>query len=106
LQPRCCEQVEGRPYTTCCQRAPEQSRLLTSPELSKSGVSVEKVPQLMLVAVQCSGYKQARVLDAVGIFHQPSEHTQHFSTLQSIDWLTKNEGEGYCDGSISYQCER
>src|SRR6266536_4002206 len=33
--------------------------------LKKSGVSVEKVPQLMLVAVQCSGYKQARVLDAV-----------------------------------------
>jgi hypothetical protein len=27
-------------------------------------VSVEKVPQLMLVAVQGSGYKQARVLDA------------------------------------------
>jgi tetratricopeptide (TPR) repeat protein len=27
-------------------------------------VPVEKVPQLMLVAVQCSGYKQARVLDA------------------------------------------
>src|SRR5439155_20645014 len=27
-------------------------------------VSVEKVPELMLVAVQCSGYKQARVLDA------------------------------------------
>src|SRR6266496_112908 len=25
---------------------------------------VEKVPQLMLVAVQCSGYKQARVPDA------------------------------------------
>ena len=32
--------------------------------LVKSPVSVEKVPQLMLVAVQCSGYKQARVLDA------------------------------------------
>src|SRR5260370_37317121 len=29
-----------------------------------TGVSVEKVPQLMLVAVQGSGYKQARVLDA------------------------------------------
>jgi hypothetical protein len=27
-------------------------------------VSVEKVPQLMLVGVRGSGYKQARVLDA------------------------------------------
>jgi hypothetical protein len=27
-------------------------------------VSVEKVPQLMLVGLQGSGYKQARVLDA------------------------------------------
>jgi hypothetical protein len=32
--------------------------------LLKSGVSVEKVPELMLAAVQGSGYKQARVLDA------------------------------------------
>src|SRR5215468_2152566 len=32
--------------------------------LVKSRVSVEKVPQLMLVAVQRSGYKQARVPDA------------------------------------------
>jgi len=32
--------------------------------LSKNPVAVEKVPQLMLVAMQCSGYKQARVLDA------------------------------------------
>jgi hypothetical protein len=29
--------------------------------LLKTGVSVEKVPQLMLAAMRCSGYKQARV---------------------------------------------
>ncbi|MGA2338183.1 MAG: hypothetical protein ABSG08_22650, partial [Terriglobales bacterium] len=33
-------------------------------QLTLTGVSVEKVPQLMLVAGQCSGYKQARVRDA------------------------------------------
>src|SRR5215469_15645563 len=40
----------------------EISRARKGPALT--GVCVEKVPQLMLVGLQCSGYKQARVLDA------------------------------------------
>jgi hypothetical protein len=55
-------------------------------QLSRTGVSLEKVPQLMLVAVQCSGDKQARVRDAV--FHhsiwRPAAHDGAPIPLRSV----------------------
>src|SRR6266850_1632599 len=44
--------------------------------LANAGVSVEKVPQLMLVAVQGSRYKQARVPDGAVYLHirRPAAH--------------------------------
>jgi hypothetical protein len=42
----------------------QENVTITDIVISTTGVSVEKVPQLMLAAVQGSGYKQARVPDA------------------------------------------
>src|SRR4029450_10967265 len=55
-------------------------------QMLKSGVSVEKVPQLMLVAVQGSGYKQARVLNAA-VHHyiwRPAAHDGAPIPLRSV----------------------
>src|SRR5262250_582431 len=48
----------------------------TGSQLSKPSVFVEKVPQLMLVAVRGSGYKQARVPDVGvhGYLRRPASH--------------------------------
>ena len=58
-------------------------------------MSVEKVPQLMLVAVQCSSYKQARVLDAA--FHhsiwRPAAHDGHQSRSEALFYYFRLEDQ-------------
>ena len=55
-------------------------------QLFLTGVSVEKVPQLMLVAGQCSGYKQARVRDAAveRYIRRPAAHDGTPIPLRSV----------------------
>src|SRR5438034_9404436 len=53
--------------------------LAAGDSLSITAVSVEKVSQLMLVAVEGSGYKQARVLDAA-VHHNIGRPAAHDGT--------------------------
>ena len=54
-------------------------RVALKTSLTLTGVSVEKVSQLMLVAVEGSGYKQARVLDAA-VHHNIGRPAAHDGT--------------------------
>jgi len=60
-----------------------------------TGVTVEKIPQLMLLAVQGSGYKQASVPDAGvdGYLQRPATHDGKHSRSESLFYYFRVENQ-------------